>query len=63
MPILKKYHYYHLKKKFDVSYEKGGRHISEITPIEDREVPVGMFEQYKETERGKTWVNSQKNGS
>jgi len=46
MPILIKYHYYHLKKK----YEKGSRYVSEINPIEDREVPVGMFEQYEEGE-------------
>jgi hypothetical protein len=53
MAILKRYHYYHLKKKYDISFEKGGRYISEITPIEDREVPVGMFEQYEESENAK----------
>lgn len=40
----KKYHYYVMKK----SYQKTSKYIKELLPLEDREVPVSVFDQYED---------------
>ena len=44
MPTLKKGHTYTLKKQF----KKTSRYIDTIQPLDDREVPEIMFNQYED---------------
>lgn len=44
MPVLKRGHTYNLKKQF----KKTSRYIDSISPIEDREVPEHMLNQYED---------------
>lgn len=44
MPTLKKMHIYRLRK----GREKKSKYIDTVVPLEDREVPVEMFNDYEE---------------